>query len=269
MNTVSTPTLGTTVDFSLVRGDLLFRLQRSIGLIPADGLGLVRRALFWSLLGWLPVALWALYIDRALPGGFPEPLLAHYGIHARLLVAVPLLILAEGPANALVERMLRHLVESGIVPVAQRAWFDAAVRQRRAHARRHLALGGDRGQRDRDRHDLRGGRSIRTRSTGRSPGPAGQGAGLRRALVPVRGPLDLLHAGVRVALAHRAGGGPDVARGATRALARARRTPIARQGWASWSDCPESSRRSRSRSAASSRRAGRTTPSTTGCRCRR
>ncbi len=110
-----------------MRGDLLFRLQRAMGLIPAEGLGLVRRALFWSMLGWLPVALWAFYIDRALPGGFPEPLLAHYGIHARLLVAVPLLILAEGPANTLVQGMLRHLVESGIVPVAQRAWFDAVV----------------------------------------------------------------------------------------------------------------------------------------------
>jgi hypothetical protein len=125
---MSTTTMGTTVDFSLVRGDLLYRVQRSIGLIPADGLGLMRRALFWALLGWLPVALWALYIHRALPGGFPEPLLAHYGIHARLLVAVPLLILAEGPANALVERMLRHLVESGIVPVTQRVCFDAAIR---------------------------------------------------------------------------------------------------------------------------------------------
>jgi hypothetical protein len=124
---MNTTTSGTTVDFSLVRGDLLFRLQRSIGLIPADGLGLLRRALFWSLLGWLPVALWAFYIDRALPGGFPEPLLAHFGIHTRLLVAVPLLILAEGPANALVQGMLRHFVASGIVPVAQRAWFDAAV----------------------------------------------------------------------------------------------------------------------------------------------
>lgn len=129
MNTVSapTPTVGTTIDFSLVRGDLLFRLQRAVGLIPADGLGLVRRALFWALLGWLPVALWALYINRALPGGFPEPLLAHYGVHARLLIAVPLLILAEGPASALVQGILRHFVESGIVPVGQRAWFDAAV----------------------------------------------------------------------------------------------------------------------------------------------
>jgi len=125
--TAMTGTIGSVIDFSLVRGDLLFRLQRSIGLIPADGLGLVRRALFWSLLGWLPVAVWAFYVDRALPGGFPEPLLAHFGIHARLLVAVPLLILAEGPANALVQGMLRQFVVSGIVPAAQRVWFDAAL----------------------------------------------------------------------------------------------------------------------------------------------
>jgi hypothetical protein len=120
-------TANTTVAFSLVRGDLLFRLQRAVGLIPADGLGLVRRALFWSMVGWLPVALAAMYVGRALPGGFSEPLLAHYGIQVRLLVAVPLMILAEGPANALVQRVLRHFVESGIVPAGQRARFDAAV----------------------------------------------------------------------------------------------------------------------------------------------
>ena len=120
-------TANTTVAFSLVRGDLLFRVQRALGLIPADGLGLVRRALFWSMVGWLPVALAAMYVGRALPGGFPEPLLAHYGVQVRLLVAVPLMILAEGPANALVQRVLRHFVESGIVPATQRARFDAAV----------------------------------------------------------------------------------------------------------------------------------------------
>jgi len=104
-------------DFSLIRGDPAFRLQRRLGLIPSGGLGLARRAVFWSMLGWLPVALWALYIHRALPGVAAEPLLAHFGIHARLLVAVPLLIFAEGPAHALAGKLLHHLVESGVVRV--------------------------------------------------------------------------------------------------------------------------------------------------------
>ena len=122
----SQPAAGT-VDFSLIRGDPLFRLQRRIGLIPPDGLGLLRRAAFWSMLGWLPVVLWAVYTHRALPGIADEPLLAHFGIHARLLVAVPLLILAEGPAHALAAKLLRHLVESGVVRADGMAAFRAVL----------------------------------------------------------------------------------------------------------------------------------------------
>jgi len=115
------------LDFPLVRGDLLFRLQRRLRLIPADGLGLGRRAVFWSMLGWLPVVLWAVYAHRALPGEAAEPLLVHFGVHARLLIAVPLLILAEGPANAMTGRLLRHLVESGVVPAHGMAAFRAVL----------------------------------------------------------------------------------------------------------------------------------------------
>jgi hypothetical protein len=115
-------------DFDLTRGDALFRLQRSIGLIPAEGSGLLRRALFWAAVGWLPIAVWAVATQRALPGASAEPLLAHFGVHARLLVAVPLLILAEGPAGALTTRLLRHFVDAGIVPANGRAEFALAIR---------------------------------------------------------------------------------------------------------------------------------------------
>jgi hypothetical protein len=118
----------TPLKFSLVRGDALFRMQRAIGLVPAGSLGLVRRAAFWAMVGWLPVALWALFRDRALPGALPEPLLVHFGVHARLLIAVPVLILAQGPAQAVVDQVLRQLLYSGVVPVGQRARFDHVVR---------------------------------------------------------------------------------------------------------------------------------------------
>lgn len=114
-------------ELSLVRGDALFRLQRRLGLIPADGLGLVRRAVFWSLLAWLPIVLWAAYAGRALPGVPGEPLLAHFGVHARFLLAVPLLILAEGPAHALSARLLTYFVQSGVVPPAEMGRFRAAI----------------------------------------------------------------------------------------------------------------------------------------------
>ncbi len=122
-----TGTADPALELSLVRGDALFRLQRRLGLIPAHGLGLGRRAVFWSLFAWLPVVLWAIHAGRALPGVPGEPLLAHFGVHARFLVAVPLLILAEGPAHAVSVRLLAYFVASGVVPPAETARFRAAV----------------------------------------------------------------------------------------------------------------------------------------------
>jgi hypothetical protein len=121
MTTVSVP------DFDLTRGDLLFRLQRRMGLIPADGLGLSRRAVFWTAIAWLPIALWALVTQRTLPASGSEPLFAHFGVHARLLIAVPLLILAEGPAGAQTARLLRQFMAAGLIPESGHAAYVRAV----------------------------------------------------------------------------------------------------------------------------------------------
>lgn len=104
---------------SLVRGDLLFRLQRKAGLIPEQGLGIGRRALFWSLLAWLPIAIWAWLQGDLLPVAGSEPLLAHFGINARLLLGVPLFIIAEGMMHGTLTALLPRLVSSGIVPPSQ------------------------------------------------------------------------------------------------------------------------------------------------------
>jgi hypothetical protein len=119
----------TTEEFflSIVRGDVLFRLQRRIGLIPADGLGLARRAIFWSLFAWLPVAAWAWLEGRAMPPFADEPLLGHFGVQARCLIAIPLLILAEGPAHAMTRRILPHFVRSGLVSDSQIPAFREAL----------------------------------------------------------------------------------------------------------------------------------------------
>jgi hypothetical protein len=113
--------------FSLVRDDLLFRIQRRLGLIPAEGLGLIRRTVFWSLLAWGPIALWAWFTGRAVGAELNEPLLAHFGVHVRFLVAVPLLILAEGLAHSLTATLLPHFVRSGLVPETALPRFRQAL----------------------------------------------------------------------------------------------------------------------------------------------
>ena len=45
MKKTNTESFAETLGVSLVRGDILYRLQRKVGLIPADGLGVARRGL--------------------------------------------------------------------------------------------------------------------------------------------------------------------------------------------------------------------------------
>lgn len=120
MTTKTPAPSGPDADLSLVRGDLLYRLQRRIGLIPAEGLGVGRRAVFYALLAWLPIAVWALIEGRALPGRTAEPLFEHFGIHARCLVAIPLFILADATANAIGTHLVHNFLAYGLITEADR-----------------------------------------------------------------------------------------------------------------------------------------------------
>src|SRR5262245_21528097 len=113
---------------SLVRDDLAFRALRRVGLAPAAGLGTLRRAVFFTLLAWLPLAIWAWQTGRALPGAPGEPLLEHFGVQARCLVAIPLLILAQGFAHRTTTRLIPWFEKSGVVPENRRPQFQEVLR---------------------------------------------------------------------------------------------------------------------------------------------
>lgn len=104
------------IDPSLVRDDPGFRLQRRLGLIPRVGMGTARRALIFAAVCWLPIVVWAALTGRASGSQHGDALLAHFGVHVRCLVAIPVLVIAEGMAQKTVPRFLRYFVESGLVP---------------------------------------------------------------------------------------------------------------------------------------------------------
>ena len=116
------------LSFSLVRGDPWFRLQRAIGLIPATGLGIVRRCLVFALVTWLPLAIWAVLWNRAFPGEIDEPLLRHFGITVRCLVAIPLFLLAELVGDFIPQQVITYFVSSGLVADEARPRFVQIVR---------------------------------------------------------------------------------------------------------------------------------------------
>jgi hypothetical protein len=119
-------------DISLFRNDPPFRWQQRMGLIPRDGgFGVGRRAVFWTAMAWLPIAVWAWWEGRALPeqGRAGEPLLQHFGVHARLLVAIPLLILAEAIAQRIMVRLFPQFVHAGVVGQTDVPRFRAVLRR--------------------------------------------------------------------------------------------------------------------------------------------
>jgi len=119
---------GKDLSFSLVRGDPWFRLQRAIGLIPSTGLGIVRRCVVLALITWLPIAIWAVLWRRAVPGEVAEPLLQHFGVHVRCLLAIPLLVGAELVGDLLPQRLVPFFVTSGLVPEESRSQFVQILR---------------------------------------------------------------------------------------------------------------------------------------------
>ncbi len=102
-------------DLSLVHGGPFFRLRTALRLTPEGGLGaLWIRVLALVSVAWLPVALGAVLTGRAWSGA-EEPLLRHFGVHARCLIAIPLLVLGERVADRVLPELLRYFVSSGVV----------------------------------------------------------------------------------------------------------------------------------------------------------
>jgi hypothetical protein len=78
--------------FSLVRGGPLYRLLQRMRIVRGDSRDVLRQALLWSGLAWLPLV--ALQLVRE--GGISQyAILRDLAVHVRLLVAIPLFAVAE------------------------------------------------------------------------------------------------------------------------------------------------------------------------------
>jgi len=115
-------------EFILVHHDAWFHLQERLGLVPKDGKdGVVRRTLFFCLLAWLPLVVWALFTGRAFDSVTGEPLLQHYSVHARFLLALPALILGERVARSSLKRILPRFIQMGILPEERTPAFQEVI----------------------------------------------------------------------------------------------------------------------------------------------
>ena len=107
-------------------GGPLYQMYLRSGLIrpSADLVG--RRILVFIVVAWLPLAVLTLAGGSAF-GGVQVPFAFDLGVHARLLLALPLLIAAELIVHQRVQATVRQFVDRGIVAPEDRARFDAII----------------------------------------------------------------------------------------------------------------------------------------------
>ena len=114
-------------DFSLVAGGPLYRLWRRTRL-SGDALELPqRRVLALVVLIWVPLLVLSMIDGRAWGDGVALPFLHDIETHLRLLIAAPLLILAEVVAHRSLLPIVRQFVDNGLIRDEARAQFDAAI----------------------------------------------------------------------------------------------------------------------------------------------
>lgn len=114
-------------DFSVVLGGPLYQLVRRAHL-SGDALQLLRRRIITaSVVTWLPLLILAALSGRAWGNAVTVPFLLDIDAHARFLLTLPLLIMAERIVHERMRGVVRQFLERQLIPDASRARFEAAV----------------------------------------------------------------------------------------------------------------------------------------------
>ena len=92
---------------SFASGGLLFRALRGVGAASAERVRPGRSILLMFLVTWVPLLVFSVLEGTAMASAVDVPFLRDPAVHARLLVAVPLLILAE----VIVSKMAQGTIE--------------------------------------------------------------------------------------------------------------------------------------------------------------
>lgn len=114
-------------DFSLVLGGPLFQFYKRVRL-SGDELELARRrVLVIAGVAWLPLLLLSMIGGYALGGSLKVPFLYDIEAHARFLVALPALIIAELIVHSRIRPVVKRFVERRLIVAEDMPKFHAAI----------------------------------------------------------------------------------------------------------------------------------------------
>ncbi|TWI43314.1 hypothetical protein [Mesorhizobium tianshanense] len=107
-------------------------LQRRLGFVKGSQLNVGRRAMIVGAVGWAPLLVLAGIQNVTMHTDGITSLLWETGVHARYLIAAPLLVLAEAQCASRLNAIVRHFADAGLVTDKDRGTYDAAVASTRA-----------------------------------------------------------------------------------------------------------------------------------------
>jgi hypothetical protein len=110
-------------EISLIRGGPFYRIQHAVGLIRPNEWNLARRITFLIVVGWLPLFLITALVNF---DGFVS-LLRDYRVHARLLVAVPVLLVGELLMESRFRAVIGHIRQAGLLDALELAHVDDVI----------------------------------------------------------------------------------------------------------------------------------------------
>ncbi|MEQ9811773.1 MAG: hypothetical protein RLO50_03255 [Azospirillaceae bacterium] len=112
---------------SLLTGGPYYRALVRARLMNAEFEPARRRAIAFAALTWTPLLLFSLIEGRAFGSPAPGPFIFDIAAHARLLVAVPLLLLAEGLIERNAVQAIRAFVDSSLIRKRDHGVFEAIL----------------------------------------------------------------------------------------------------------------------------------------------
>jgi len=114
-------------DFSLVLGGPLYQIFRRAHLSDDALFFLRRRIIVLALLTWAPLLVLSLLEGHAWSGSVTLPFIHDIEMQVRLLLAIPLLVVAELVVHKRMIPVVGQFISRGVIPDAARGQFDAAI----------------------------------------------------------------------------------------------------------------------------------------------
>jgi hypothetical protein len=114
-------------DFSLILGGPLYQLFRKAHLMDDHLMLLRRRIVVITLFAWLPLLVLSALEGNLLGGSTAVPFLMDVAVHARFLLAIPLLIAAELIVHQRMRHVVRQFLDRYLIPDSALSRFDAAI----------------------------------------------------------------------------------------------------------------------------------------------